>query len=120
MCTHTYILVYISRRDTHSFSELLHTTQLCQLAVEKKAEVDSMLEVLQTKQKELQSDEHLYSILKGKRRKAVPKGASENKKSEINLKDDTDTELCSSDSEEVPREVCRHYMCWAWHPLIVQ
>ena len=73
------------------------------------------MEVLKTKQKELESDEHLYSILKGKRRKAVPKGASEKKKSKINLiKDATDSELGSSDSEEAPQKVCRLRMCWAW------
>ena len=108
--THTYLCIgtFKHRRDTHSFPELLLTTQLCQLTVEKKAEVDSMLEVLQTKQKELQSGEYLYSILKGKKRKAVLEAASEKKKSEINLiKDATDSELGSSDSEEAPQKVCR-------------
>ena len=73
-----------------------------------------MLEVLQTKQKELESAEHLYTILKGKKHKAVTKGeittmktereASEKKKSEIYLEEDTDIEFISSDSEEVPQK----------------
>ena len=108
------MLVYIDaikhQRDIHSFPELLYTAQLCQLAVEQKAEVDSMLEVFQNKQKELESDEHL--ILKGEKRKAVlkgeiptPKTASEEENSEIYFEDDTDVEHISSDSEDIPREV---------------
>ena len=130
------ILVYIGTikhpRDIHSFPELLHTFQLCQLAVEKKAEVDSMLEVLQTKQNELQSHQHLYWMLKGKKHKAIPKEefatpktaskketwdtdtttekenwdtASEKENSEIYIEDDTDIDLISSASENIPQKV---------------